>query len=643
MVSEPRASAVWRSLPLRLVIVAVPLWFTVAVLIFNVGWLAKLTIGSVLAVTLAAPPSGLLLVALLAPLGQLVAILAGPANFRIGEAIVVAFLVGWVLRGAADRRGPRAPAPAAGWLFATAVVTSIAAAAWQLSRYRGELSETFNLLFFAYYLAHDRIGFVDGARLLESVGLVVATVTLFAHRPRLANTLPAALAASGTIAAIASVLLWRGVALTAILQRQGLNSYRVSAHVADLNAAGGYFAMVLCLALGMTLRTSGRQRVAWAAASAANAVGLWLSQSRTAFAAAGIVILVAATWYAMLRSKPAVRATVVGVALAVGLAVFAYRVHRSNFGVDYRQQFNATSLRMIAARPLFGVGVGQYYQTSALFMSPQLAWNYGFENAHNNFFQIGAELGLVGLGLFVVWMGSGLLRAARALAREPRDPRLLGAASGVVVFAGTWLTSHPLLVDEVAFPFWIQFGLVAALAGSTLLNAGEIPAAARRASPAWPRAATVIVGLCLMLTIPVGVLRGPIEPPRSRDVDGFYAWETTGNGVPIRWSERYASLFVPADVTRIYLPVHTPAEARLLPPLEVEVMVKGRFQGHAAVSDDGWTILELALPDVGAPARFKRIDLRVDRTWQPALHIAGNADMRSVGIQVGEAHLFRER
>jgi hypothetical protein len=52
--------------------------------------------------------------------------------------------------------------------------------------------------------------------------------------------------------------------------------------------------------------------------------------------------------------------------------------------------------------------------------------------------------------------------------------------------------------------------------------------------------------------------------------------------------------------------------------------------------------VSIPLGDAIPPARFKRIDLKVDRVWQPALYIAGSADMRMVGVQVGEPRLVRE-
>ena len=218
---------IWRWLVLRLAIVAIPLWLTTSVLIFNVGWSTKLLVALVLGVTLAAPAEGLLLVAVVSPLGDLIAPFIGPWNFRISEAVVLAFLVGWLLRALPDRRGPGVSAPVAGWLFAATIAASIAGLAWQLRGYSGELSAPIDQLVHTYYVIGDRIGFVDGARLLEGIGLVVATVMLFRRHPALSVTLPQALTASASVAALSSVLLWRGIGSAAALERYGRIGYRV--------------------------------------------------------------------------------------------------------------------------------------------------------------------------------------------------------------------------------------------------------------------------------------------------------------------------------------------------------------------------------------------------------------------------------
>ena len=639
---------IWRSLPLRLAMVAIPLWMTTAVLIANVDWRTRVTLALVLGLSLAAPARGLLLTAVLAPLGHLFAPLIGATNFRISEAVVLAFLVGWLLRALPDRRGPGVPAPFAGWLFAATITASIVGLAWQLRGYSGVLSSTIDQLAHAYYFVGDRIGFIDGARLLEGLGLVAATVMLFRRHPALAVTLPQALTASASVAALSSVLLWRGVGSATALERFGRIGYRVSGHVADVNAAGSYFAMIVCLALGMAMRDRGYRRVMWLSVAGATGVGLWLSESRSALAAAGAIMVIAATWTTTSRFSVRARAATLAAIMIAVLGAGAVRVRlleadRTYRGAGFREQFNATSLRMIGARPLSGVGVGQYYRMSSLFLSPQLAWTYGVENAHNYFLQIGGELGVAGLGLFAIWIGAAVARSARAVARAPRDARLLGASSGVMVFLVTCLTGHPLLIDEVAYPFWIQFGLMTALAASALLDQAAIGDESH-VTPVISRTRSLLAAaaaVAILLSVPALTALSPVNPSASQAVDGFYRWEALQDGTRFRWTGAYASLFVPADVSRVSIPVRLPTNGRTIKPMGVEVMTASVDQGRTMV-DDTWAIIDIRLPDGDPRTRFKRIDLKVDRTWQPAVYIAGSADLRAVGVQVGELSLLRQ-
>ena len=245
--------------------------------------------------------------------------------------------------------------------------------------------------------------------------------------------------------------------------------------------------------------------------------------------------------------------------------------------------------------------------------------------------------------LFAIWLISPLARTARAVARAPRDARLLGVGSGVAAFIITCLTGHPFLVGEVAYPFWLLFGLMTALAGATLLS--DTGRAARsRASwstpPAlrWLAAAAAIV---ILVASPITTAKGAVIPSESRAVNGLFEWETLADGTRFRWTGRYASLFVPADVTRVEIPVRLPSDGRSIPAMGVEAMTGGVGRGRTLV-DASWAIISLPLDPVLPPIQYKRIDLRIDRVWQPALYIAGSADMRRVGVQVGEPRLFRE-
>ncbi len=432
------------------------------------------------------------------------------------------------------------------------------------------------------------------------------------------------------------MLLWRGIGTAAALQRYQQIGYRVSAHVGDVNAAGSYFGMIVCVALGMAMRNRGRRQVLWWCLAAASGAGLWFSESRSALGAAGAVVIVGMLWAATSRFRPQPRAAVLAVAVTAllgGAAVRAMLLEADPDyrGVGFRQQFVQTSVRMIAARPLFGVGEGRYYLSSPLFLSPELATSYGAENAHNFFLQVGGELGLVGLALFAIWLISPLARTARAVARAPRDARLLGVGGGVAAFIITCLTGHPFLVGEVAYPFWLLFGLMTALAGATLLSdtgRADGSRATRSTPPAlrWLAAAAAIV---ILIASPITTAKGAVIPSESRAVNGFFEWETLADGTRFRWTGRYASLFVPADVTRVEIPVRLPTDGRSIPVMGVEAMTGGVGRGRTLV-DATWAIISLPLAPVLPP-----IAVQADRPSHRSGLAAGAVHRRQRGHAQG--------
>ena len=91
----------------------------------------------VLVATMVRPAIGLMLVALLAPLGDAVVPLLGAHPVRHAETLVVAFLAGWlsVLAGEDEPR-PTLPANLANamWVFGGVLIASVAATALQLQR-----------------------------------------------------------------------------------------------------------------------------------------------------------------------------------------------------------------------------------------------------------------------------------------------------------------------------------------------------------------------------------------------------------------------------------------------------------------------------------------------------------------------------
>ena len=380
-----------------------------------------------------------------------------------------------------------------------------------------------------------------------------------------------------TAATVAMFRQQPGLATTLPAVLAASASIAVLAPPTDARAQIALFALISCLAVGMAVHSRDRRRVAWAAVSA------WLVFG----------------WIGAIMRGPNML---------------------SAFGQT--SELIAATRRVLASRPLFGIGISQDAVSSPLFYSPSFSWNGGAGDTHN-LLVIGVELGLIGLGLWLAWIGAGLLRAARALAIERGDARLWGATAGVAAFLAALAVGRPLAFSETAFTFQIQFGLMTALAGSTLLNvsrAGGQPVLARLRQR-WQRSALAMLGASVIVAgALVSARRGPIGHPESPDVDGFYDWETSSSGERFRRMQEYASLFVPADVSRVQVPVRATAGERTTVTLDV------RTDGAAPQSvrlSDQWTDVDVEMLQPAQPAPLRRIDLR-----------ASNA-----GVDVGEAHL----
>jgi O-antigen ligase len=558
--------------------------------------------------------------------------------------MVLSFIGAWLVQASERDEGPRLPGYATifGWLFGVLVVSLTAGVFTQLLRYPDILRTNVLALLESYFSYADPTGITQAAKMLEGLVIATAAIELFRHRPVLARWLPAAMATSAAVAALACVLLWFGIAPERVLARQGLiGGVRVAAHVADLNAAGTHFAMILCLSLGMSVRERGRRQGWWIAAAAACAVGLWMSRSRTAEAAALLVIPGAALWAATVSWPRSRRVRlisgVLGVVLLAGsIAVWQIEKNPSYSELGFRSQFVMSSFRIIGTHPYFGIGAGQYFHDAPLFLTPQLAWTYGSENAHNNFLQITTETGIIGFALFATWFAGGLQLAISALLSSPRDWRLLGAAAGVVVFLATCLGSHPLVVPQVALAFFLQFALMACLGASSSLNQlVQEPGARRshRATPAafWP--ALAVVGTLVLGVWPALTVVKPNTPVHLEEVDGlYYEQKFDESGVPFRWTREYGSIFVPATARRVELTLRAPAGTPPDRPVRVEITAAGGRLNPVLVGD-AWKLVTIELSPPQPPLIFNRINLKSDP-------VSGD-NGRPVGIRVGDWRIAR--
>jgi O-antigen ligase len=459
---------------------------------------ARMLVACMAAVSVVSPVSGLLWCAGLLPLtGPLSALLGSAVPYSLGEPLVLAFLAGWLLRIAV---GPGAPAGAVrravlAPALALAVVV-VASAAVQLyavqpvsGHSRPPAAAAVDFVVTDYFRDRSTFGAIPAAAfVLEGLGLFAATLLIGGRVKTLGARLLATVSfcAAGvgafSIVRLVTVSLRNEDVFAALANH--LQTIRISAAFPDPNAAGSYLAMGLLVAIGVGVGTQieppeagrgvggTRLDLLWLAAIPVIAGGLWLTGSRAAFvaAAAASVLLVPVARRAQ-RWLTRSAALAVVVALLATLPFAAERLSPPEAtgralprAFRIRVEMARTAGRMIGSHPVFGVGVGAFFERSAEYVTPSFRAAVPRENAHNNFLQVLGELGIAGFVPFV-WV---LWAVARAVARSWRAGKLpapaVGGAAGLAAFVTTWLAGHPLLIFEVATAFWLVLGAVAALA-----------------------------------------------------------------------------------------------------------------------------------------------------------------------------------
>lgn len=618
--------------------------------------------------TVARPHWGIAALTVIVPFASWLLLVTNSPPIRYAEALVLATMSGALIAAGRPRRTSlEAGRPDLGMpvqVFA-AIVLASAAVTLRVMQTGTHAPWPFIRDFFVF-LTHDYLvgppgsfaGVADAALLIEGVAIVL----LVARHARDHVARPAQLLTAVALSGAANALLTVGsqVAEAAATGSAGdatrrLLISRAAVHVADLNAAGSYFAMVGCVALALAvnlrwtrLRPLPLVRAAWGAAAAAIFLAVWITGSRMAILAAiggsGFVALSArsfrpARWPAWAIGSAAATAVVLLAALALGIDPRPSAARSASSMLAMRGDFMVTGLRMMRSAPIFGVGIGRYFEMSGRFMPASIYWFYFHENAHNNLLQIGGELGLAGLAAFLWLLALATVRLVRGLRADAGDRLLVGAVAGLGAFVATWMTSHPMLVHEVAYPFWLLLGVAMARADGDAQQAPVAqPAGPHAAPPVRPAAVAVIVAVALAASIPLRARRAIGELDFTTQSWGFYGWE--GEGADrARWTSRRATFFIPLGARELHLPIRAIHLGTNTRPTEVSIAIGGRTFHRVVLADDNWVSVRLRLPLLPEDEGFQRIDIMTEPTWSPAELFGGRSDVRVLGVLVGEPEL----
>jgi O-antigen ligase len=643
------AAAGWIALSLPLAIVLL----SVAVLPAS-NWTVRTTLAGFCILAVVRPAAALLVTVALGGFGIILSVLAGVPHLRVTEVLIVGSLAGCCVR--ALPHGTPFRRALTGGMSVPVVLFAIAAVASTIVWQRVHQAETGYASAYVEALIHfvsrdyfvqpgDFWVLVSTAAMLEGLALYVVVAALcqvdaafFGRALRMLVVGGAGLAVMSAVR-LAEIHL-RNPDIIGALRAGG--ALRISPQIPDFIAAGSYFALCWLVALGIAMAAS-RRRLVWVVAAAPLMAALYLAGSRSPIAAAlvGLVVLV----FIVVRQRPAAGRGVVACAvLAVFVMVLSYpwltgrdvAGELARQSLTIRVELARTALRVIATRPLFGVGIDRFHLSAGELASPELdAMWPARKNPHNDFLRVGAELGLVGLGMFLWILAAAGRRIWQAL-WSTRDARLAGLAGGLVAWLITSLVSDPLMVREVSYVFWIALGLaVGSSAGPQAPR--DVPDGGMSASGGtlrrvsrwqWPIA--LLLGGLLVFSIPFRARRELATVDLTRVTYGLFDWGTEPDGTRSRWSGPRATLFVDGRARLIEIPLIGTLPGGVLQ--HVEVRVDGRLANRIAVGPQ-WQRLRTPLPEDPSTGP-RRIDLLVSPTW------VGNEGRRVLGVKVGEPRVI---
>lgn len=304
-----------------------------------------------------------------------------------------------------------------------------------------------------------------------------------------------AVSAVGIASYVHQVAVFRSAASASV----AIPAIRVVSTFENANFLGEYLVIVLGVALALGLAESGLRRlVAWTGLLPIG-LTLVLTYTRGSWLAVAVAFSIALVALGVRYIWSLVAVAGVGAMIvpgAVGRFVSSFSTEGT---AGFRLRLWRVAGEAIAERPLMGWGPGRFYDafSATVREHPELGVGYSMYGAHNSYFTLTTETGVIG-GLAFVWLVFSVIRMGlRAVSTAAKALRLEAAAlsAGLGGFAVNALTSNSFQHPQAALFFWVVAGLLAGLAL-------EVDAAARagvvREEPApgrWAASSMVVRAL----------------------------------------------------------------------------------------------------------------------------------------------------
>ncbi|TLM72540.1 MAG: hypothetical protein FDZ70_08345, partial [Actinobacteria bacterium] len=244
---------------------------------------------------------------------------------------------------------------------------------------------------------------------------------------------------------------------------------RVFSTFENPNFFAEFLVLVFAVTLALAFASRGRARF-WAVMMlGVQTLALLLTYTRGSWLALAAGLAVAVLMVDAKLVVPFIAGGVVMVPVVPGALDRVLSIFSLEGTAAFRMQLWQVAGTVIGEDPLFGFGPGDFYLAfkSAVLAHPELRPGYLIYGAHNSYFQIGAEAGVVAMLAFLMLVFTacrmGLFYSVRA--GEDRSGRLQNAAltAGLIAFGINALTSNSFQHPRAAVFFFLLMGLQAGL------------------------------------------------------------------------------------------------------------------------------------------------------------------------------------
>jgi O-antigen ligase len=299
------------------------------------------------------------------------------------------------------------------------------------------------------------------------------------------------------------------------------------------------------------------------------------------------------------------------------------------------------ALLMLKDYPLTGVGIGNYIIEVSNYSARHGVPVVNSQSAENVLLQVGSELGIVGIFLFlwIVWELATQMRKTYAGFQAGDGDRfiLIGALAGMIAFFTNSLAHTFIGSYEIIYAFWFLTAVVLCLPARE--GAGTVPVLVKSRLPRVMPALLVIYAIIFFWNSTHSLsLAAHTREFGLKQNFGFYPEERTDDGRVFSWTGRSAGLTLKIEKPQMEIPVHASHPDIQNRPVRVKICLardlfkQKKLLDEIILADSSWKLLTFRLPqEVG---REIILVLKVSRTWNPQ-KASRTPDPRNLGIAVG--------